>query len=144
MPVLNRHRLASLSLPDGDVTAGGVPAVADTVDGVVAAGSGGECGRASVAWSARGHEAPGHEAGLAGPVPSTATAAVCGGQSAGEHEGVGRGTGQLQERNGCLGTVSSRGWETKTNFIIDVFALINSSEIYKLKGKTCSYSVTAR
>ena len=41
---------------------------------------------------------------------------------------------KLQARNGCLGTVSSRGWEAKTNFLIDVYGLINSSSEYKLKG----------
>lgn len=41
---------------------------------------------------------------------------------------------KLQARNGCLGTISSRGWEAKTNFLIDVYALINSSTVYKLKG----------
>ena len=41
---------------------------------------------------------------------------------------------KLQARNGCLGTLSPRGWEAKTNFLIDVFALINSSSDYKLKG----------
>ena len=41
---------------------------------------------------------------------------------------------RLQARSGCLGTISSRGWEAKTNFLIDVYALINSSPVYKLKG----------
>ena len=43
---------------------------------------------------------------------------------------------KLQARNGCLGTVSSRGWEARTNFLIDVYALINSSSTYKLKGRS--------
>ena len=42
---------------------------------------------------------------------------------------------KLQARSGCLGTVSSRGWEARTNFLIDVYALINSSSTYKLKGR---------
>ena len=42
---------------------------------------------------------------------------------------------KLQARNSCLGTVSSRGWEARTNFLIDVNALINSSSTYKLKGR---------
>ena len=42
---------------------------------------------------------------------------------------------KLQARSGCLGTVSSRGWEARTNFLIDVNALINSSSTYKLKGR---------
>ena len=42
---------------------------------------------------------------------------------------------KLQARNGCLGTVSSRGWEARTNFLIDVYALINSSTTYKLKSR---------
>ena len=41
---------------------------------------------------------------------------------------------KLQARNGCLGTIGSRGFEAKTNFLIDVYALINSSNVYKLKG----------
>ena len=40
----------------------------------------------------------------------------------------------LQARNGCLGTISGNGFEAKTNFLIDVYALINSSSVYKLKG----------
>ena len=41
---------------------------------------------------------------------------------------------KLQARNGCLGTLSSHGFEAKTNFLIDVHGLINSSSVYKLKG----------
>ena len=41
---------------------------------------------------------------------------------------------KLTARNGCLGTLSPRGWEARTNFLIDVYALINSSRVYKLKG----------
>ena len=41
---------------------------------------------------------------------------------------------KLQARSGCLGTIGNRGWEAKTNFLIDVYALIDSSSKYKLKG----------
>ena len=41
---------------------------------------------------------------------------------------------KLQARNGCLGTLSGHGFEAKTNFLIDVHGLINSSSVYKLKG----------
>ena len=39
---------------------------------------------------------------------------------------------------GCHGTVSSHGWEALTNFLIDVYTLINSCSTYKLKGRLLS------
>ena len=51
---------------------------------------------------------------------------------------------KLQARNGCLGTIGSRGWEAKTNFLIDVYALINSSAKYKLKGSCIYFFLKAR
>ena len=41
---------------------------------------------------------------------------------------------KLQAKNGHLGVEGSNGWEQKTNFIVEVHALINSSSSYKLKG----------
>ena len=49
---------------------------------------------------------------------------------------------KLQARDGCLGIVTNRGFEARTNFLLEVHALINSIT-YKLKGYIFKLSFTS-